>query len=510
MLRALLRPSGLAILATGLATPAQPSPVPPESLRTRVADHVRARQVELLQEYVAFLALPNLASDASGIRRNAEHIVQMLERRGVASRLLDGEGGPPVVYGELDVGARKTVALYAHYDGQPVEADRWASPPWTPVLRDGPLRAGARQIPLAPLGAPLEGEWRIFARSASDDKAPILAIAAALDALVALRVRPSVNLKLFFEGEEEMGSPHLAQVLKRQHELLRADAWLLCDGPVHQSRSMQILFGVRGVTDVEITVYGPSRAVHSGHYGNWAPNPALTLAHLVAGLRDRDGRITIPGFYDDVRRLPAAERRALARLPFSEKKFQRDLGAPALFGEKGFTTLERLWARPTLEINGVCSGFIGEGAKTVLPCRAMAKVSMRLVPNQDPNKIARLFVQHVKRLAPKTAKLKITEVSGRGKPWLVPTDHPSLQAVANAIEKGFGKKPVYTRTGGTIPVVATLDRFLKAPILLMGIGLPDENAHAPNEKLDLDNLHHGMLAAAYLFEELGETGMAKA
>jgi acetylornithine deacetylase/succinyl-diaminopimelate desuccinylase-like protein len=244
--------------------------------------------------------------------------------------------------------------------------------------------------------------------------------------------------------------------------------------------------------------------LHSGGFGGSIENPAMALAQLLAQLKDRNGRITIPGFYEDVRRLPAAERRALAKLPFSEKKFQKDLGAPALFGEKGFTTLERLWARPTLEVNGLCSGFIGEGAKTVLPCRAMAKVSMRLAPNQDPNKIARLFVQHVKRLAPKTVRLKITEVSGRGTPWLVPTDHPSLQAVARAIQKGFGKKPVYTRTGGTIPVVATFDRLLKAPILLMGIGLPDENAHAPNEKLDLDNLHHGMLSAAHLFLELAE------
>jgi acetylornithine deacetylase/succinyl-diaminopimelate desuccinylase-like protein len=267
---------------------------------------------------------------------------------------------------------------------------------------------------------------------------------------------------------------------------------------------------LRGLVYFQLDVEGAKRDLHSGGFGGAVENPAFALAQLLAQLKDRNGRITIPGFYDDVRRLPSGERRALAKLPFRDRIFQKDLGVPTLFGEKGFTTLERLWARPTLEVNGLYSGFIGDGAKTVLPCRAMAKVSMRLVPNQDPDKIARLFVQHIKRIAPKTVRVKVTEVSGRGKPWLVPTDHPSLQAVARAIQQGFGKKPVYTRTGGTIPVVGTFDRLLKAPILLMGIGLPDENAHAPNEKLDLDNLHHGMLSAAYLYDELAEAGKGQA
>jgi acetylornithine deacetylase/succinyl-diaminopimelate desuccinylase-like protein len=295
-----------------------------------------------------------------------------------------------------------------------------------------------------------------------------------------------------------------------QHKaMLQTDVVVISDTAMIAKGAPGITVGLRGLVYFQIDLEVAKSDLHSGGFGGSIENPAMALAQLLAQLKDRNGRITIPGFYDDVRRLPAAERRALAKLPFSEKTFQKNLGAPALFGEKGFTTLERLWARPTLEVNGLYSGFIGEGAKTVLPCRAMAKVSMRLAPNQDPNKIARLFVQHVKRLAPKTVRLKITEVSGRGTPWLVPTDHPSLQAVARAIEKGFGKKPVYTRTGGTIPVVATFDRLLKAPILLMGIGLPDENAHAPNEKLDLDNLHHGMLSAAYLHLELAEQECGK-
>jgi acetylornithine deacetylase/succinyl-diaminopimelate desuccinylase-like protein len=332
----------------------------------------------------------------------------------------------------------------------------------------------------------------------------------ALEAHLKTAGRLPVNVRLLIEGEEEIGSPNLDAFIAKHKEMLQADVVVISDTAMIAKDAPGITVGLRGLVYFQIDLEVAKSDLHSGGFGGSIENPAMALAQLLAQLKDRNGRITIPGFYDDVRRLPAAERRALAKLPFSEKKFQKDLGAPALFGEKGFTTLERLWARPTLEVNGLCSGFIGEGAKTVLPCRAMAKVSMRLAPNQDPNKIARLFVQHVKRLAPKTVRLKVTEVSGRGTPWLVPTDHPSLQAVARAIQKGFGKKPVYTRTGGTIPVVATFDRLLKAPILLMGIGLPDENAHAPNEKLDLDNLHHGMLSAAHLFEELAETGKSEA
>jgi acetylornithine deacetylase/succinyl-diaminopimelate desuccinylase-like protein len=311
----------LALAVSGSATAAP--------LRQTVAGYVQAHQIELLREYVELLSLPNLASDGPGIRANADAIVRLLARRGVAARLLDGQGGPPVVYGELPAGASKTVVIYAHYDGQPVEPERWASPPWKPVLRDGPLRPGARTIELGSLIAPLDPEWRIFARSASDDKAPVLAIPAALDALSAVGAKPSVNLKLFFEGEEEAGSPHIAQVLAANRELLKADAWLLCDGPVNQSRRPQVVFGARGVTDVEVTLYGPSRAVHSGHYGNWAPNPAVALAELVAGLRDADGRIKIAGFYDDVRPVTSAEQAALAAVPDVDAALRQELSLAA-------------------------------------------------------------------------------------------------------------------------------------------------------------------------------------
>jgi acetylornithine deacetylase/succinyl-diaminopimelate desuccinylase-like protein len=395
-----------------------------------------------------------------------------------------------VVYADwLHAAGKPTALVYGHYDVQPAEPlELWTTGPFDPTVRNGEL----------------------YARGAVDDKGQVFMHLKALEAHLKTTGRLPVNVRLLVEGEEEIGSPNLDPFILQHKDTLRADVVVISDTAMIAKDAPGVTVGLRGLVYFQIDVEVAKSDLHSGGFGGAVENPAMALAQLLSKLKDRHGRITIPGFYDDVRKLPAEERRALARLPFSEKKFQKDLGAPALFGEKGFTTLERLWARPTLEVNGIYSGFIGEGAKTVLPCRAMAKISMRLVPNQDPAKIARLFVRHVKHIAPKTVRLKVTEVSGRGTPWLVPTDHPSLQAVARAIEKGFGKKPVYTRTGGTIPVVATLDRLLKAPILLMGIGLPDENAHAPNEKLDLDNLHHGMLSAAYLFEELAAGGTGKA
>jgi acetylornithine deacetylase/succinyl-diaminopimelate desuccinylase-like protein len=456
-------------------------------------EYIQERRSAFVEELKGFLRIPCVSTKSehkADMLKAAQWLVEQMRGMGLEHVEILPTAGHPVVYADwLHAAGKPTVLIYGHYDVQPAEPlELWTTGAFEPTVRNGEL----------------------YARGAVDDKGQVFMHLKALEAHLKTSGQLPVNVRLLVEGEEEIGSPSLDAFIAKQKDMLQADVVVISDTAMIAKDAPGITVGLRGLVYFQIDMEVAKSDLHSGGFGGAIENPAMALAQLLAKLKDRNGRITIPGFYDDVRRLPAAERRALARLPFSEKKFQRDLGAPALFGEKGFTTLERLWARPTLEINGVCSGFIGEGAKTVLPCRAMAKVSMRLVPNQDPNKIARLFVQHVKRLAPKTAKLKITEVSGRGKPWLVPTDHPSLQAVANAIEKGFGKKPVYTRTGGTIPVVATLDRFLKAPILLMGIGLPDENAHAPNEKLDLDNLHHGMLAAAYLFEELGETGMAKA
>ena len=456
-------------------------------------DYIQERRAAFVEELKGLLRIPSVSTKsehAPDMRRAAEWLVEQMRGMGLEHVEILPTAGHPVVYADwLHAAGKPTVLIYGHYDVQPAEPlELWTTGAFDPTVRNGEL----------------------YARGAVDDKGQVFMHLKALEAHLKTSGRLPVNVRLLIEGEEEIGSPNLDAFIGKQRKMLQADVVVISDTSMIAKDAPGITVGLRGLLYFQIDMDVAKSDLHSGGFGGAVENPAMALAQLLARLKDRNGRIAIPGFYDDVRKLPAEERRALARLPFSEKKFQKDLGAPALFGEKGFTTLERLWARPTLEVNGIYSGFIGEGAKTVLPCRAMAKVSMRLVPNQDPAKIARLFVQHVTRLAPKTVRLKVTEVSGRGTPWLVPTDHPSLQAMARAIEKGFGKKPVYTRTGGTIPVVATLDRLLKAPILLMGIGLPDENAHAPNEKLDLDNLHHGMLSAAYLFEELAEARTRKA
>jgi len=317
-----------------------------------------------------------------------------MRARGLRARLLDGRGGPPAIYGELVApGARRTVLIYAHYDGQPVDAKAWASPPWTPVLRDRPVEEGGREIPLDALPSPVPGEWRLYARSAGDDKAPIIGVLAALDALKAAGRSPTVNLKLFFEGEEEAGSPHMADVLEANREALGADLWLLCDGPVHQSRRMQVFFGARGETDVEITVYGPLRALHSGHYGNWAPNPALVLARLVAGLRDEDGRVLVPGFYDDVRPPTDVERQAAAAVPDVEAALRHDMALAVT--EAGGARLPERILLPALNVRGLESGHVGAAATNSIPTEARASIDIRLVPDQTPASVRAKIEAHL-------------------------------------------------------------------------------------------------------------------
>jgi acetylornithine deacetylase/succinyl-diaminopimelate desuccinylase-like protein len=454
--------------------------------------YIQERRDAFVEELKSFCRIPSVSTKSEhkpDVQRAAEWLADAMRATGLEHVQILPTAGHPVVYADwLHAPGKPTALVYGHYDVQPPEPlDLWITGPFDPTVRNGEL----------------------YARGAVDDKGQVFMHLKALEAHLKTRGALPVNVKLLIEGEEEIGSPNLDPFIAEQRDLLAADVVVISDTAMIAKGAPGITHGLRGMVYFQIDVEGTKSDLHSGSFGGAVVNPAFALAQILSQLKDGNGRITIPGFYDDVRKLPAEERRALARLPFSEKKFQKEISAPALFGEKGFTTLERLWARPTLEINGLYSGFIGEGAKTVLPGRAMAKVSMRLVPNQDPAKIARLFAQHVKRICPRTVRLKLTEISGRGMPWLASTDHPAVQALAQAIQQGFGKKPVFTRTGGTIPVVATFTRLLKAPSLLMGIGLPDENAHAPNEKLDLDNLHHGMLSAAHLWSELAEVRMGK-
>jgi acetylornithine deacetylase/succinyl-diaminopimelate desuccinylase-like protein len=314
-----------------------------------------------------------------------------------------------------------------------------------------------------------------------------------------------VNIKFFIEGEEEVGSVHLDDFVRDHKEDLKADVVVISDTSMFDRGVPSICYALRGLAYFQIDVRGSKSDLHSGVFGGAVANPAIVLTQMLAQMKDRGGRIKIPGFYDDVRPLSDEERAEWKKLPFNETKYRKDLGAPKLFGESGYTTLERVWARPTLDVNGLYSGFTGEGAKTVLPATAMAKVSMRLVPNQDPQKIGDLFEAYVRKIAPKTVEVKITRMHG-GKPWMTEFDNKYVRAAGRAIEQGFGKSPVFVREGGSIPVVATFERELGIPAVLFGIGLPDENAHAPDEKLDLGNLHSGIIASAYLYQEIALAG----
>jgi acetylornithine deacetylase/succinyl-diaminopimelate desuccinylase-like protein len=490
---------------------------PPEAgagdWRAKVEAYVRGNQAAIFREFVELLSLPNLASDTPGIRRNAEHIAKMLERRGVAARLLDGEGGPNPVYGELlTPGARRTVLFYAHYDGQPVDPSKWASPPWTPVLRDKPLHEGGRQLPLD--SSPLLGDWRLYARSTGDDKAPVVGFLAALDALRAASVRPSVNLKFFFEGEEEAGSSHMAAVLARNRELLAADAWVLCDGPVHQTRRMQVFFGARGVTGLDLTVYGPLRALHSGHYGNWAPNPGVVLAELVAALRDSDGRIKVSGFYDDVRPVTAAEKAALSSSPDVDAALRAELGLAAT--EAGGARLVDRIMLPALNLRGMAVGAVGSQAANAIPTEATASIDFRLVPDQTPEKVRARVEAHLRSLGYTIIAETPTADARRSTPRLVKLDWdmgyppartdmdlPFSRAVVRVAAEAAGGPVVSLPTlGGSVPMHLFAETF-RVPIVGIPIANHDNNQHAANENLRLQNLWDGITMYAGLFARLG-------
>ena len=452
-----------------------------------VIDFINMNREKYLDELKALLAIPSISAlpeHAADVMRCAEWCGDEMRRIGLQNvRLIDTPGNP-VVYGEwLGAPAAPTVLFYGHYDVQPVDPlDLWESPPFDATVRDGEL----------------------YARGAADDKGQVFMHLKAVEAHLKQNSRLPVNMKFIVEGEEEVGSGHLDDFIRAHKDDLKADVVVISDTAMFDRGVPSMCYGLRGLVYCQIDLRGSKSDLHSGVFGGAVANPAFVLAQMIAQMKDRGGRIKVPGFYDDVRPLEEAERKAWAQLPFNEKKYRKDFGIPRLFGESGYTTLERTWARPTLEVNGLLSGFTGEGAKTVLPAVAMAKISMRLVPNQDPDKIADLFEAYVRKITPKTVELKFTRMHG-GKPWMTSYDNPYVQAAARAIERGFGRAPVFTREGGSIPVVSTFEEQLGLPSVLFGVGLPDENAHAPNEKLDLGNFHNGIIAAAYLYNEIAQT-----
>ena len=445
----------------------------------------RNRYVEELTRFIAIPSVSALAEHAGDTGTCAEWLAEQMTAIGLQNVRIIDTPGHPVVYGDwLNAPGAPTVLFYGHYDVQPVDPlDQWTSPPFEATVRDNEL----------------------FARGATDDKGQLFVHLKAIEAHLKQGGGLPINARVIFEGEEEIGSPNLDQFIRDHKDELACDVVVISDSPMFEKGVPSICYGLRGLSYFQIDLRGTTTDLHSGSFGGAVANPAFVLAQVLSQMKDRGGHVKIPGFYDDVRALTEREREEFKRLPFNEKQYRKSLGAPKLHGETGYSTLERTWARPTFEVNGLLSGFTGEGAKTVIPATAMAKISMRLVPNQDPDKIAALFEEYVKKVAPKSVELKVTRMHG-GKPWMTELDNAYVQAAARAIELGFNKSPVYTREGGSIPVVATFQSELNAPTVLFGFGMPDENAHAPNEKLDLDNFFGGIVASAYLYEEIGKTG----
>ena len=454
----------------------------------QVIDFVNAnrdRYVEELKEYLAIPSISALPDHAEDVARCAEWTAAALSRAGLENVRQVETPGNPVVYGDwLHADGAPTILFYGHYDVQPVDpVDLWESPPFEATVRQG----------------------EIYARGAADDKGQVFMHVKAIEACLSQAGRLPVNLKVILEGEEEVGSKHLEGFVRDHEADLAADVVVISDTPMFDRGVPSICYGLRGITYCQIDLRGTTTDLHSGSFGGAVANPAFVLAQILNQMKDRSGRVRIPGFYDDVRPLTDAERAEFAKLPFDERRYRREIGAPKLAGETGYTTLERLWGRPTFEVNGLLSGFTGDGAKTVIPAVAMAKVSMRLVPDQDPVKIADLFEAHLRKIAPKSVEVEVQRMHA-GRPWMTAFDNRFVQAAGRAIERGFGRTPVFNREGGSIPVVATFQEVLGLPAVLFGVGLPDENAHAPNEKLDLGNFHHGIIASAALYREVGALG----
>ena len=469
-----------------------------------------AHERAILAEFVELLAMPNLARDEAGIRRNAAAVSALLERRGVKTRLLEVPGAPPVVFGEIQTpGAKRTLIFYAHYDGQPLDPKEWATPPWQPAIRNRPLDRNGDLV-LLPASGRIDPEWRIYARSASDDKAPVIAIAAALDALKGSRTALDSNIKFVFEGEEEAGSPHLASILQKYKDLLASDVWLICDGPVHQSRRQQIVFGARGIVELDITVYGPRHELHSGHYGNCAPNPAMMLARLLASMKDDDGRVTIEHFYEGIEPLSETEKRAVAEAP----DVDRDLMGEFWLGrtEGGGKKLVELLNLPSLNVRGMNSARTGGQASNVVPATATATIDVRLVKGISPETAAARVIGHIRgqgyfivegdpdretRMAhPRVAR--VTVDPGGYNASRTSMDLPISQLVLRTADSARGPVVRLPTMGGSVPLFM-IEQILHAPTITVPIANHDNSQHSFNENIRIQNLWDGIeLMAALL------------
>jgi acetylornithine deacetylase/succinyl-diaminopimelate desuccinylase-like protein len=449
-------------------------------------NYYQEHKAEFLEGLQAFLRIPSISTlpeNKPDIRRAAEFALNALREAGLTNgKLIEGEGNP-LVYAEwLGAPGKPTVLFYGHYDVQPPDPlDEWKSPPFEPEIRGDD----------------------IFARGACDDKGQVLIQVNAVKSLLKSKGKLPVNVKFLLEGEEETGGEHIESFVKSKPPLLKADAAIVCDTEMFAPDLPTICVGLRGLVYYEIFVQGADHDLHSGVYGGAAPNPFMAIAEILTALKDRDGHIKIPGFYDRVVPPSAKEREAWARLPFDEKEYtEKEMGAKELVGEPGVPLFERVWARPTLEVHGFRGGFTGEGAKTVIPARAVAKVSTRLVGDQRLDESIEQFKAAVKAACPKgvTAEVKVIH---SGAPSLTNPDNRFIRDSAEAMKQVFGKETVYIRSGGSIPIVGVFDAYLGIPSVMMGFGLPDDNLHAPNEKFHLPNFFRGIEATARYLEVLG-------
>ena len=451
-----------------------------------LTEHIERQRDAHLQELFEFLRIPSVSTKSEhkpDIERAAGWVAEKLRTAGLEKVEIVPTRMHPMVYGEsLHAPGKPTVLFYGHYDVQPAEPlDLWTSPAFEPTVRNGNL----------------------YARGTADDKGQVHIHLKALESLRQTGGKLPINVKVMIEGEEEVGSVSLWDFVSRNKQRLKADALVVSDTAMLAPGVPSITYGLRGLNYYQIEIAGPAQDLHSGVFGGAVPNPITILCELFARLHDNNFRVNIPGFYNDVAPLPRAERRALHSLPWKEKEFRKTVGAPALCGEKGHAIVEQLWCRPTLELNGIWGGYTGEGSKTVIPAKAYAKFSTRLVPNQEPKKIARLVEKRVRKLLPKTVHCKF-EVLSIGKPWAAPYTHRFFEVAHQALEKGFGKRAVFIREGGSIPFVTQMHDTFKVPCVLMGFGLPDENAHAPDEHIALENYFGGIRAIAHFYQGLAE------
>ena len=452
-----------------------------------VLDYLQQNQSRFIDELCEYIRFPSVSAQPQhrqDLHLCAEWLVKHCQGLGLEAQLCPTEGNPVVIAKTPPIQTngqhRPHFVVYGHYDVQPPEPfELWKSPPFEPRIEDRSL----------------------FARGSTDNKGQNLAHLKAVEAYLKTGTELPCDITFVIEGEEEVGSKNLAGFLKEHRAELECDAIVISDTGMPSPKHPALTYGLRGITALEVTVHGPARDLHSGIFGGTVDNPAMALCQILAQLRDKKGRVAVPGFYDDVEPISTYERKQFKRLPFKEQDYRKFLGVPKLFGERGYTPIEQRSARPTLEINGLTSGYQGEGSKTIVPAWARAKLTMRLVPNQSPEKISRLVRRHLEKLCPPTVRMEIAGGHG-GMPYLVSPTSPQAQAALRALKAAFGCEPVLMREGGSIPIVNDFKKILRADALMLGLALPDDNAHSPNEKFSLDCFEKGQLMSAYLWQEL--------